>query len=568
MTNKAIARILKETAALIELNGGNPYRARAFQHAARTIDRVDEPLDTLVADDRLTELRGIGSGLAAQIGALVREGSFELHDELLATLPPGLPDLLRIKGLGPKKVRRLWKELDVTSVEALEQAAQVGRIAGLDGFGEKSQEKILANVRLFQSYRERRRLADVVQLVEPVLDVLRQTDGIDRVECTGALRRACETIGTVELLVTGPAPEALPAALPFLEQDDPPAEEAPGRLSYSGALPDGLPVVVHHAPLDRFGTAWWHTTGSEAHVHAFVDRYGDPAPHADEERIYEAAGLSFVPPELREGRGELEAAAGGELPNLVTLDDLRGTLHNHTTYSDGAHSLRDMAEAARGSGYAYLGICDHSRSLQIANGLSVERVREQQEEIAALNDAFARDGGPPFRIFSGIESDILADGSLDYPDDVLASFDLVVASVHTQFNMAKGEATERILRAVSHPRTTILGHPTGRLLLTREGYPIDHERVIAACAEHGVAIELNANPYRLDLDWRWIRTATQEGVPISINPDAHATDQLGYMRWGVAAARKGWLTPEQCLNARPLDAFETWLADRHPERTA
>jgi DNA polymerase (family 10) len=316
---------------------------------------------------------------------------------------------------------------------------------------------------------------------------------------------------------------------------------------------------------DRFGTDWWLRTGSAEHVAAVRDHASisgnatlldDPVAH--EAALYEAAGLPAIPPELREGRGEVDAATSGALPSLLTTGELRGSLHNHSTYSDGAHSLRDMAETARDMGLSYFGICDHSQSLQVADGMTPDEVREQQVEIRTLNEEFAtRDR--PFRIFSGIESDILKDGSLDYEEDVLESFDFVVASVHTGFNMTESEATERVVRAVENPHTRILGHPTGRLLLVREGYPLDHERVIDACAEHEVAIELNANPYRLDLDWRYIRRATEAGVLISINPDAHATGELEYVRWGVAVARKGWLTAANCLNAKSLTEFTEWI---------
>ncbi|MEL6612473.1 MAG: PHP domain-containing protein, partial [Bacteroidota bacterium] len=293
-------------------------------------------------------------------------------------------------------------------------------------------------------------------------------------------------------------------------------------------------------------------------VAAFVEAHGQPDEADTEAAIYERAGLAVVPPELREGTDELQRAAAGSLPDLITLADLRGSLHNHSTYSDGAHTLRAMAEAARASGLTYFGICDHSRSLKVANGLSIERLREQIAEVRVLNAEYEADG-VDFRVFSGSEVDVLKDGSLDYPDEVLAELDLVVASVHTHFSMTEAEATERLVRAVSHPHVHILGHPTGRLLLRREGYPLDHAAVIEACAAHGVALELNANPYRLDLDWRHVRAATDAGVLIAINPDAHSIEQLDLIRWGVAVARKGGLTAAQCLNAMGRDAFAAWL---------
>jgi DNA polymerase (family 10) len=320
-------------------------------------------------------------------------------------------------------------------------------------------------------------------------------------------------------------------------------------------LADGLPLHVHTCSPFTFGTTWWRTTSSDAHRNAFTETYGPPGDHETEDALYAAADVPVIPPELREGRGELHAAARNDLPGLLSTEDLEGCLHNHSTYSDGADSLSTMAETTRDLGFSYFGICDHSQSLQIADGLSPDEARKQHEEVQALNGTFSDD----FRVYHGIESDILRDGSLDYDEDLLSLLDFVVASVHTGFSMHEDEATERVVRAIRNPHTRILGHPTGRLLLVREGYPLDHERVIEACAEHGVVIELNANPYRLDLDWRWVRRATDQGVLISINPDAHATDELEYVRWGVAVARKGWLTPEQCLNAKPVTEFDAWL---------
>ena len=567
MTNKQIARFLKETASLIELTGGNPFRGRAFDRAARTIERLDEPVEDLLAAGTLTDVPGIGAGLATQIQTLIAFGSFELRDELLAALPPGLLETLRVKGLGAKKVRKLWKMLGVTNLEELEEAATVGRLAELDGFGAKTQENILKNVKLLKTYRERRHYARVFTQVEALIEVLRGQAGIVRVEPAGALRRKLETIDVADLIVATDDPATAQATLAaVLDTED--TSDAEDPTVFAATLADGLPLCIHLAQPERFGTAWWFATGAEAHIAAFEDAYGAPADHADEEAVYAQAGLAFIAPALREDADALRAAEAGTLPCLITEDDLCGSLHNHSTYSDGAHTLAQMAERARQMGLSYFGICDHSRSLKIANGMPVERVLKQQNEIRQLNRDYEHNNGAPFRIFSGIESDILADGALDYPDEVLASFDFVVASVHTRFNMTEAEATERVLRAVRNPYTTILGHPTGRLLLAREGYPLDHQAVINACAEHGVALELNANPYRLDLDWRWIREATRQGVMISINPDAHAMDDLAYVRWGIAVARKGWLTAEQCLNALSLDAFTAWLAARQTERVA
>lgn len=568
MTNKEIARALNETAQLIELTGGNPYRARALGLAARTLRGLEEPAAERLADGSLTDIDGIGDGLAAQITELLSRGSFELRDELLNAVPAGLLDVLRVKGLGTKKVRTLWDELGITTLDELEDAASAGTIEQLDGFGAKTQSKILRNVKLLRQYSTRRRFADVYHDIQPLLSALRARGAVEQSALTGALRRRMETVDTATLIVASGDLEAVQHALAEHDIETSLHEGDSDAPRLDGTLPDGLPLHVWVAPPERFGTAQWRTTGSAAHCDAFIAAHGAPDDYADEARVYEAAGLPFIEPELREDQSELDAATNDALPALITEDDLHGSLHNHSTYSDGAHSLRQMAEAARGMGLSYFGICDHSQSLTIADGLPPERVRQQQTEIETLNEEFAAHDGAPFRIFSGIESDILKDGSLDYSDDVLASFDFVVASLHSGFNMSTDEATERLIRAIENPHTTMLGHATGRLLLVREGYTIDHERVIEACAEHNVAIELNANPHRLDMDWRWIRTATEQGVLISINPDAHATDELHNVRWGVEVARKGWLTAAQCLNAKSLDDFADWLDARRVPHAA
>ncbi|WP_456428846.1 DNA polymerase/3'-5' exonuclease PolX [Rhodocaloribacter sp.] len=566
MTNKAIARILKETAMLVELTGGNPFRARAYANAARTIERMETPVADRLGSGRLTDVPGIGAGLEAQIREIVARGSFDLRDELLNAVPTGLLDVLRVKGLGPKKVRRLWQALGVASLEDLEHAALTGRLASLDGFGKRTEQSILEQIGLLRQYSSRRRLADAFAQTTPLFETLRAEAAVGEVSYAGEMRRALETVGAAEMTVTGDAEtvrRVLDAHLDGVRRT-----ERPDATTFTGTLPDGFTFHLHLAGPERFGTELWRQTGSGTHVEAFVKRFGEPPPFPTETALFAHFGLPFIPPELREGDDEIDLAADGALPKLVTLEDLRGSLHNHSTYSDGAHSLQEMAEAARARGLSYFGICDHSRSLTVAHGMPIPRVRRQHEEIDRLNARYAEDGGAPFRIFAGIESDILADGSLDYPDEVLASFDLVVASIHSGFNMTEAEATARLIRAVENPFTTILGHPTGRLLLAREGYPIDHEAVIEACAAHGVAIELNANPYRLDLDWRWIRAATERGVLIAVNPDAHATEQLDLVRWGVATGRKGYLTADQCLNARSLEAFTAWLENRKARRPA
>ena len=558
MSNDEVARILEETADLLELTGGNPHRARAFSRAARSLQDLDAPAADRLRNDTLVDVSGIGDGMADHIGDIVHGGSFALRDELLSAVPPGLLDVLQVNGLGTKRTRRLWTELDIASLDELEHAAETDRITTLDGFGDKTQQNILENVRQLRRYEARWRLADAWTATHSFLQSLRALDAVDRAVPTGALRRRIETMERADVLVST---DAAPSVADWLDThlDDPTREDS----VVTGRLDEGLPVAVHLASPDRFGTAWWRTTGSPEHRAAVAEHADSLTDQANEDGFYQAAGLSFVPPALREGQGEVQAAADDALPGLLTTEDLDGCLHNHSTYSDGAHTLREMAMAARDRGYSYFGICDHSQSLRIADGLSPEEVRDQRGAVDRLNDDL-EDGETPFRIFHGIESDILRDGALDYEEEVLEAFDFVVGSVHTGFSMTEDEATERLVRAVENPHTRILGHPTGRLLLGREGYPIDHGRVIEACAEHNVALELNANPHRLDLDWRWVRHATNQGVLISINPDAHAISELDYVKWGVAVGRKGWLTPDQCLNAKSLDAFVQWLDDARP----
>lgn len=557
MTNKKIARTLKLAASLIELTGGNAFRARAYAGAARAVDGLDEAVTVMIASGGLRELRGIGSGIAADIETLVESGSFDTLDQLIAAVPPGLLDVLRVKGLGPKRARTLWTELGVTTLDDLEAMALTGRIAALSGFGKKTEEKLLAEVHQLREYLKQRHYFHAVEAVQPVLDALHASGAASRAEPAGELRRRAEIVSAIEVVAAGER-GAIRAAVEGVAET---AEtSATGALAFT--LPDGLPLTIHLAEVPAFPEALWRHSSSSAHVAAFEERFGPPLAATSEAGIYEAAGLAFIPPELREGTDELDRGAEDRIPRLIETGDLKGTLHNHTTASDGAHTLREMAAAARAMGYQYLGVCDHSQSLVIANGLSVDRLRRQGDEIRALNEEIARDGGPPFRILHGTECDIMPDGSLDFPDDVLAELDLVVASVHMRFGMTEQEATERLIRAVQHPLVDILGHMTGRLLLRREGYPVDHEAVIEACAASGVSIELNANPYRLDMDWRFIRRATEAGVMISINPDAHSTEELRLVEFGVSVARKGWLTADHCLNALPLERFEAWLADR------
>ena len=553
MTNKDVARQLKLTGDLVELTGGNPFRARAYASGARAVERLEVPVAGLVADGTdLASLQGIGKGLAAEITEFVQTGVMGVTETLLQALPPGLPEVLRVKGLGVKKVRTLWQEAGVASIEDLEAAAAAGRLAGLPGFGAKTVANLLSAVEALKTYRGKAHLRDAALEAVAVRDRLRAA-GL-RADLAGAVRRQCNVVDAVDIVAAG-TPEAVARALPgagLVAEGD----------RVTGAMPLGLPLTIWTTSDDAYGRVWWERTGPEGHIRAFAAAHGAPPDRAEEDALYQEAGLVPIPAPLRDDPYWL-TVADAPLPALVRTADLQGTIHNHTTASDGAHSLREMCDAARARGLHYFGVCDHSRSLQIAHGLSIDALDAQLGDVRQLNAAYAAEG-VDFRVFAGSEVDILADGSLDYPDEVLARLDLVVASVHTGFAMSEDEATARVVRAVSNPYVDVLGHPTGRLLLRREGYPLDHGAVLDACARHGVAIELNASPWRLDVDWRFVRAARERGVPVSINPDAHSVDGLDATRWGVASAQKGGLTADGSLTARSADELAGWLAARRP----
>jgi len=554
MTNKALAKPLKETAALIELTGGNMFRARAFSNAARTIERLEIPVAELIATAQLTEIKGIGSGLASQIQEILEYGSFEVRDSLLGALPPGLLDVLSVKGLGAKKARVLWQTLSIQSLDDLEAAAVAGRIAELDGFAEKSQNSILENISQLRSYQGKRRGAEAFPIANHIESLLNEIPSVSEVILVGELARKMEIVETIAFVVTMDDP----APIEF-EGLDFQSESVEEGLLQRAVLESGLKLEIMCTDTKRAGIATLVGTGPQGFVDDWKSLGLDSMTASTEDALFAAASVAYIVPELRDLPNALSRAS--ELAALPLLQDadLRGIVHNHSTYSDGAHTLREMSLATRERGFEYFGICDHSQSLKIAHGMSVETLMRQKAEIQALNEEFASDGGSPFTVFFGVESDILKDGSLDYEDEVLAEFDFLVASVHVGFNMSETEATDRVIRAVANPFTTILGHPTGRLILKREGYPLNHLAVLEACAHYGVSIELNANPYRLDLDWRWIEKAAELSVPVSINPDAHSIEQLDLMKWGVFAARKGGLTASGCLNALNVADFRAFI---------
>ncbi|RAK67062.1 DNA polymerase/3'-5' exonuclease PolX [Hymenobacter edaphi] len=565
MDNRALIRAFRLMAQLLELHDENPFKVRAYEGAAAAVDRLDFPLADL-APAEFTTTGGLGKSAAQAAQALLTTGTFPELARLQEATPPGVVEMLDIKGIGPKKIRALWRELGLESVDALREAAEQNRISGLKGFGAKTQDAILAALEFTAQSRGKVLINQGQALGRQLVELLQNGLRTEQVAVAGEVRRGLPVVETVRVVVGTNQPwqaHEILGGIEGLAAD----ELTSGPFAWRGtATQSGVKIDVQLSKPEDFAGCLFLQTGSEAHLTAPLPAKA-PAPTLrrlvkstrffTEQAIYETAGLQYVEPEMREGQGEIEEAAAGKLPTLLTDADLRGSLHNHSTYSDGAHSLRQMAEFLRDNGYQYLGICDHSRAAHYAGGLSIERVREQHREIEQLNKALG-----PFRIFKGIESDILADGSLDYPDEVLAEFDFVVASVHSGLKMDQERATERLLRAIQNPYCTMLGHPTGRLLLRREGYPIDYEAVIDACAEHGVAIEINANPWRLDIDWHWVRRCLEKGVRMSINPDAHHTDGYADMRYGVLQGRKGGLTAAMTLNALPLDELAEYFRQR------
>jgi len=557
LENDEILRPLRLTAQLLELHDENAFKIRSYQNAVIALERVNDNLADL-SPAQLAAIQGVGKSIAGNITAIREGGSFPELENLVAKTPEGVLDMLRIKGIGPKKVRTLWRELAVETTDALFQACEENRVAQLKGFGEKTQDNIRQALLFSRQAAGKLHYAEAESVAKELLQRLHDA-GI-QAGPAGQLARKSDIVDALQLLAAAPSPAAVHGlldGLPGLRRDD--RTSAP--FSWRGTLEGSeLPLEVLIARPEKFVNQSFILSAAPAHLR-YRDEKGQTllqialsGTFEAEEAIYAQAGLPYIIPELREGLFEFDLARAGKLRNLVRNEDLKGILHNHSTYSDGRHTLAEMANYCKELGYQYLGISDHSKSAYYAGGLTEEFVAKQHREVDELNGQLA-----PFRIFKGIESDILNDGSLDYDDGVLASFDFIVASVHSNLKMDEAKATARLIKAVENPYTTILGHPTGRLLLRREGYPIDHEKVIDACAANEVIIEINANPWRLDIDWHWLPYALNKGVLISINPDAH--EKAGYhnMQYGVHVARKGGLPADMTFNAWPLERVEAYL---------
>jgi DNA polymerase (family 10) len=589
--NKAqIADVLDEIATLLELKGENPFKVRAYRAGARVLESVEEAeLGRLVAEENLRSVPGIGEALAQKITELHRTGRLKFHEDLKATVEPGLVELLQIPSLGPKKILALHQKLGVASIADLAAACTAGKVAELDGFGAKTQEKLLAGIKNREAYGRRHIWWEAAEVAEPILAGLRALPQVSRAEAAGSLRRGMETIGDLDFLVA--ATDIAPVVEWFTTRPGVVEVTAKGETKASVRYADGLQADLRIVPEGQFVFALHHFTGSKDHnvqmrqralarglslsEWGLVPAGGDETvkakaatakmkPVRTEAELFARLGLQEIPPELREGAGEIEAAERGELPRLVEVADLRGAFHNHTNASDGHNTLAEMAAAAAALNWEYLGIADHSKSSVQANGLSAERLLAQVKEIRAFNAAKKS----RTHLFAGVECDILTDGRLDFDDQVLGQLDYVVVSVHNAMTQDEAVMTARIIRAIENPRATMLGHLTGRVLLRREGYKVDIGKVIDAAIAHQVVIELNASPWRLDLDWRHWRKAAERGLLCAINPDAHDTAGLGHVRAGINSARKGWLTREQILNTRPLAEVQRWFGEKSGKRQA
>ena len=576
MDRHGVAKALEEIADLFDLKGENAFKVRAFQNAARTVETLPGDLAEAVASGALAKVKGIGPATLEVVRECLATGRSSLLDALRGEVPPDQVQMLRIGGMGSAKIRAVQEQLGVTTLDALEAAAKDGRLAALPRFGEKTAAKILKGLELLRRSLGLSLLHHADRKAEALRAALAALPGVARAEVAGAVRRRCEVIRELDIAVSGPEPgervaEALVRAGAAEAVADAGARAgavgptAAERASLAAVrLGDGTTARLHCGPPQRHGLTLVHATGSEAHLDLLRARaearrvtLGDAAPYPDEGSLYAALGLAWIPPELREGGDEVERAAAGPLPRLLERRDLKGLLHCHTTYSDGTNSVAELAEACRALGYEWIGITDHSEAAAYAGGLSAERVAQQHAEI----DAWNRGGAAPF-IFKGIEADILADGRLDYGAELLDRFDFVIGSVHSRFDMDERTMTERVLRAMEDPHLTILGHPTGRLLLSRDPYPIDMHRVIARAGESGVSIEINADPQRFDLDWRLCREAREAGIAIAIGPDAHSLAGLANVDLGVGIARKGRLTAEDIVNTKDTEGFARYARQR------
>lgn len=580
LTNREIADIFEKVATLLEIKGEIIHRVLSYRRAGETIRDLPRDLHAIAAEGTLTEIPGIGDTLATKITEMLETGTLQFYEKLTAEIPPGLVEVVHINGVGPKKAKLFWKELNITTIPELEAAAREGKLRNLAGMGEKSEKKIIEGIEALSRQTGRVPLGIALPAAQAILDRLMTLAGASEGAIAGSIRRGRPTIGDVDLLVA--SDDATPIMDTFVKMEQVARVLGHGPTKSSVELLNGLQVDLRILEKSRWGTALNYFTGSQAHnirmrelalkagyslnEHAFspVDSQGniqEDAPKIlcdSEEKVYATLGLPWIPPEIREDSGEIEAAQAGKLPELITLNDIQADLHMHTTWSDGTLSIREMAEAALQRGRKYIVITDHSQYSAIANGLSVERILQQQLEVRQVDQEM----GGRIRVFHGVEMDIRSDGTLDYPDEVLEKLDFVVASLHISLRQPREQITQRVLNAINNPHVDLIGHPRGQLLPDREPADLDMDAVFAAAKEHGTALEINANPRRLDLEAQYARRAVELGIPICIDTDAHAAEQMDLMGYGVLTARRGWVTAASVINTWPVEKFIQWTQQR------
>ena len=562
--NSDISDILREMADLLEIEGADEFRVRSYRQAARSVENLTENLADKVAEgEDLTKISDVGESIAEKIKEIVKTGSLEQLEEIKKRVPEELGDLLNLEGIGPKRAKEIYDELDVDSIADLREAVEKQRIREMDGFGKKTEKKIERELERQSNQESRMLLARAEEIAEPLLEYLRKCKEAERVEIAGSYRRHKETVGDLDILTIGKDEEAI--ADHFVNFEDVEEVIKKGERRTSVRLKSGLQVDLAVLPKESFGAALLYFTGSKEHgIHLReraldrdlkVNEYGifregedEPIAGETEEEMYEALDLKWVPPEMRENRGEIELAEDGDLPDLITPDDIKGDIHMHTNYTDGDASIKEMAEAARELGYEYIAITDHSKRVNVAGGLNVDELAEQLEEIDKVNDEI--DG---IRILKGTEVDILEDGSLDLPDDILSKLDIRICSVHYHMDMDSEKQTERILKAMNNPWLDILAHPTGRLLQKRDGMNLDMEAIMDKAVERNIIMEINANPERLDLDDRHCKMAMEKGLKLSVSTDAHSIGDLQNMKYGIFQAKRGWLEPQNVVNTLGAD---------------
>ena len=564
LPKKEVIKILEEIGTLLELKGENPFKSRAYYTAARNIESIDEDLQSMVDSGVLSTIKGIGKALNQKITELVTTGHLAYYEELKASIPSGLINMLRIQGLGPKKIGILHEKLNIETIGELECACIENRLVELPGFGTKTQDKILVGIEHFKTYSERHLYAHVIDEAHYILDRIEEHGQVISVSLAGSLRRCNEIIKDIDIVVSTESPAAVADFLTTLPLVD--SIIGKGDTKVSVTLESGINVDVRMVTAEQFASALHHFTGSKEHNIAMrarakamgfkINEYGLSDNSGiivcnNEGEIFSTLGLAYIPPELRENLGEIEAAEKNEIPRLIEYSDIKGLLHIHSNASDGSSSIESLMRTAKEMGMDYIGISDHSQTAFYAGGLSFDEIKKQHALIDRINESETK-----FRILKGIEAEILPDGTLDYDDHTLRSFDFVIAAVHSHIRMSEKQMTARIMKALDNPFTTMLAHPTGRLLLAREPYAIDLPRIIDHAAQTGTIIELNANPHRLDLDWRFCNYATKRGVKIAVNPDAHGIEGLRDIHFGINIARKGWITPSDCINCLNLEDIQ------------